>query len=98
MERKCYIYRVVEELRKNNRAHLACHGPPNPTMSFESVFVLRDGHFLGCDLKNPEIVCLCHTTVGDEESLVEVIHLASAMQFAGFCGGAMWAVDDGGRV
>ncbi|KAG6376566.1 hypothetical protein JVT61DRAFT_1544 [Boletus reticuloceps] len=38
----------------------------------------------------------CHTTVGDEESPDEVIHLASAMQFIGFRSviGTMWAVDD----
>jgi len=38
----------------------------------------------------------CHTTVGDEESLDEAIHLASAMQFSGFRSviGTMWAVDD----
>jgi CHAT domain-containing protein len=50
-------------------------------------------------LKNPEFAYLsaCHTTVGDEESLDGVIHLASAMQFTGFRSviGAMWAVDDG---
>ena len=40
---------------------------------------------------------MCHTTVGDEEIPDEVIHLASAMQFAGFrlVIGTMWAVDDG---
>ncbi|KAF8441750.1 CHAT domain-containing protein, partial [Boletus edulis BED1] len=50
------------------------------------------------DLKNPEFTYLsaCHTTVGDEESPDEEIHLASAMQFAGFRSviGTMWAVDD----
>jgi hypothetical protein len=41
---------------------------------------------IGCELKNPEFAHLsaCHTTVGDEESPDEVIHLASAMQFVGF--------------
>jgi CHAT domain-containing protein/tetratricopeptide (TPR) repeat protein len=96
--------RVVEELRKNEWVHLACHGLPNRKHPFESAFALRDGHFtiqriIGCDLKNPEFAYLsaCHTTVGDEESPDEVIHLASAMQFAGFRSviGTMWAVDDG---
>ncbi|KAI9460681.1 TPR-like protein [Boletus coccyginus] len=98
------ISRVVEELGKSHWVHLACHGLPNPKKPFESAFALRDGHFtiqhiIGCDLKNPEFVYLsaCHTTVGDEESPDEVIHLASAMQFAGFRSviGTMWAVDDG---
>ncbi|KAI9567585.1 CHAT domain-containing protein [Boletus coccyginus] len=96
--------RVVEELGKNDWVHLACHGLPNRKKPFESAFALRDGHFtiqriIGCDLKNPEFAYLsaCHTTVGDEESPDEVIHLASAMQFAGFHSviGTMWAVDDG---
>ncbi|KAI9460424.1 TPR-like protein [Boletus coccyginus] len=102
-EESC-ISRVVEELGKNDWVHLACHGLPNPKKPFDSAFALRDGHFtvqhiIGCDLKNPEFAYLsaCHTTVGDEESPDEAIHLASAMQFAGFRSviGTMWAVDDG---
>ncbi|KAI9568167.1 CHAT domain-containing protein [Boletus coccyginus] len=99
-----FISRVVEELGKNDWVHLACHGLPNPQKPFESAFALRDGHFtiqriIGCNLENPEFAYLsaCHTTVGDEESPDEVIHLASAMQFSGFRSviGTMWAVDDG---
>ena len=101
-EESC-ISRVVEELGKNEWVHIACHGFPNRTRPFESAFVLHDGDFtiqriIGCDLKNPEFAYLsaCHTTVGDEESPDEVIHLASAMQFAGFRSviGTMWTVDD----
>ena len=64
---------------------------------------LHDGgftiqHIIQCNLQNPEIAYLsaCHTTVGDQESPDEVIHLAAAMQFAGFRSviGTMWAVDD----
>jgi CHAT domain-containing protein len=96
--------RVVEEFGKNEWVHLACHGLPNRKQPFESAFALHDGHFtiqqiIGCDFKNPEFAYLsaCHTTVGDEKSPDEVIHLASAMQFAGFRSviGTMWAVDDG---
>jgi CHAT domain-containing protein/tetratricopeptide (TPR) repeat protein len=96
--------RVVEELGKNEWVHLACHGLPNRIEPFESAFALHDGHFtiqriIGCDFKNPEFAYLsaCHTTVGDEKSPDEVIHLASAMQFVGFRSviGTMWAVDDG---
>jgi CHAT domain-containing protein/tetratricopeptide (TPR) repeat protein len=98
------ISRVVEELSRNEWVHLACHGLPNRNQPFESAFALHDGHFtiqhiIGCDLKNPEFAYLsaCHTTVGDKESPDEVIHLASAMQFAGFRSviGTMWVVDDG---
>ena len=88
----------------NEWVHLACHGLPNRQRPFESAFALHDGQFtvqriIGCDFKNPEFAYLsaCHTTVGYEESPDEVIHLASAMQFAGFRSviGTMWAVDDG---
>ncbi|KAH0828771.1 hypothetical protein J3R83DRAFT_3209 [Lanmaoa asiatica] len=95
---------VSEALRVNDWVHLACHGLPNRTQPFESAFALHDGHFtieriIRCELQNPQFAYLsaCHTTVGDEESPDEVIHLASAMQFAGFRSiiGTMWAVDDG---
>ena len=101
-EESC-IYRVVEELGKNDWVHLACHGLPDRKHPFESAFALHDGHFtiqriIGCDLTNHEFAYLsaCHTTVGDEESPDEAIHLASAMQFVGFRSviPTMWAVDD----
>ncbi|KAG8221724.1 TPR-like protein [Butyriboletus roseoflavus] len=98
------IARVSEALGKNEWVHFACHGLANRTRPFESAFALHDGHFtiqhiVRCELENPQFAYLsaCHTTVGDEESPDEVIHLASAMQFAGFRSviGTMWAVDDG---
>ncbi|KAH0827319.1 hypothetical protein J3R83DRAFT_3945 [Lanmaoa asiatica] len=97
------IARVTEELGKNDWVHLACHGLPNRKQPFESAFALHDGQFtiqriMRCELENPQFAYLsaCHTTVGYEESPDEVIHLASAMQFAGFRSviGTMWAVDD----
>ena len=98
------ISRVAEELGKNQWVHLACHGLSNSQLPFESAFALADGHLtiqhiIQYELKNSQFAYLsaCHTTVGDEESPDEVIHLASAMQFAGFRSvvGTMWAVDDG---
>ena len=97
------IARVSEELSKNEWVHFACHGIPNQEQPFESAFALGDGHFtikriIQCQLRNAEFAFLsaCQTTVGDEESPDEVIHLASAMQFAGFRSviGTMWAVMD----
>ena len=97
------IARVTEELGKNEWVHLACHGIPNREQPFESAFALSDGHFtieriIQCQLRNAEFAFLsaCQTTVGDEESADEVMHLASAMQFAGFHSviGTMWAVMD----
>ena len=52
-----------------------------------------------CELHNARFTYLsaCHTTVDNEASPDEVIHLAAAMQFAGFRSviGTMWAADDG---
>ncbi|KAG8218942.1 hypothetical protein J3R82DRAFT_4650 [Butyriboletus roseoflavus] len=73
----------------------------NSRSSPRSLF--HDGHFtieriIRCELQNAQFAYLsaCHTTVGDEDSPDEVMHLASAMQFAGFRSviGTMWAVDD----
>ena len=70
---------------------------------WESVFALHDGHLsikriIECDLKNSEFAYLSagHTSVGDEQSSDEVIHLVLAMQFVGIHSviGSMWAVDD----
>jgi CHAT domain-containing protein len=98
------IAKVAEELKKNEFVHLACHGIPDPKQPFESGFALGDGllkveNIMQYELQNAQFTYLsaCHTTVGDEESPDEVIHLAAAMQFAGFRSviGTMWAVDDG---
>ena len=97
------IAKVGEELSKNDFVHLACHGVPDQKHPFESGFALDDGflkveNIMRYDLRNAKFAYLsaCHTTVGDEESPDEVIHLAAAMQFAGFRSviGTMWAVDD----
>ncbi|KAF8122963.1 TPR-like protein [Boletus edulis] len=101
---ECCTSRVAEELCKTEWVHLACHGLPNRTHPFESAFALHDDHFtieqiMRCEPENPQFAYLsaCHTTVGDKDSPDEVIHLASAMQFAGFRSviGTMWVVDDG---
>ena len=97
------IAKVAEELNKNEFVHLACHGIPDRKRPFESGFALGDGllkveDIMRYDLQKAQFAYLsaCHTTVGDEESPDEVIHLAAAMQFAGFRSviGTMWAVDD----
>ena len=102
-EESC-ISRVVEEFGKNDWVHLVYHSLPNPEKPFESAFALHDGpftiqHIIGCDLKNPVFAYLsaCHTTVGDRERPDGAIHLALAMQFAGFRSviGTMREVDDG---
>ncbi|KAG1728368.1 TPR-like protein [Suillus paluster] len=94
---------VFDALSQNQWLHLACHGMPNRKQPFESSFAMRDGpltirEIMRSDWQNPEFAFLsaCHTTVGDELSPDEAIHLAAAMQFSGFRSviGSMWSVDD----
>ncbi|KAG2144404.1 uncharacterized protein EDB93DRAFT_1153278 [Suillus bovinus] len=75
----------------------------NRTQPFESSFAMRDGPLMIKDIirsnwQSPHFAFLsaCHTTVGDEESPDEFIHLAAAMQFCGFRSviGSMWSVED----
>ncbi|KAG1743851.1 TPR-like protein [Suillus lakei] len=94
---------ALDALNHNQWLHLACHGMPHRTQPFESSFTMRDGPLMIKDIirsnwQNPEFAFLsaCHTTVGDEKSPDELIHLAAAMQFSGFRSviGSMWSVDD----
>ncbi|KAG1824836.1 CHAT domain-containing protein [Suillus subaureus] len=80
---------VLDTLNHNQWLHLACHGMPNRQQPFESSFAMRDGPLMDIirsNWENPEFAFLsaCHTTVGDEKSPDESIHLAAAMQFSGF--------------
>ena len=97
------LHGAFDALNRNQWLHLACHGMPNRKQPFESSFAMRDGSLTIRDIirsrmHNPEFAFLsaCHTTVGDESSHDEAIHLAAAMQFAGFRSviGSMWSVDD----
>jgi CHAT domain-containing protein/tetratricopeptide (TPR) repeat protein len=97
------IQGALDALAQNQWLHLACHGVPNRKQPFESSFAMKDGPLTVKDImrsrgQNPEFAFLsaCHTTVGDESSPDEAIHLAAAMQFSGFRSviGTMWSVDD----
>ncbi|KAG1807266.1 CHAT domain-containing protein [Suillus subaureus] len=94
---------AFDALNHNQWLHLACHGMPNRQQPFESSFAMRDGPLMVKDIirsnwQDPQFAFLsaCHTTVGDEKSPDESIHLAAAMQFSGFRSviGSMWSVDD----
>ncbi|KAG2120273.1 TPR-like protein [Suillus clintonianus] len=94
---------ALDALNHNQWLHLACHGMPHRTQSFDSSFAMRDGpltikEIIRSNWQNLEFAFLsaCHTTVGHEKSPDEAIHLAAAMQFSGFRSviGSMWSVDD----
>ncbi|KAG2141081.1 TPR-like protein [Suillus clintonianus] len=97
------IQGALDALNHNQWLHLACHGMPHRTQSFDSSFAMRDGPLMIKDIirsnwQNLEFAFLsaCHTTVGHEKSSNEAIHLAAVMQFSGFRSviGSMWSVDD----
>ncbi|KAG1787325.1 CHAT domain-containing protein [Suillus plorans] len=97
------VENALNALDHNQWLHLACHGMPNRKQPFESSFAMRDGPLMIKDIirshwQDPQFAFLsaCHTTVGDEKSPDESIHLAAAIQFCGFRSviGSMWSVDD----
>ncbi|KAG1725327.1 CHAT domain-containing protein [Suillus lakei] len=86
--------------------HLACHGKQDVTRPLKSCFAMSDGPLTLLDIvraPSDSVQCsefaflsACHTAAGDRTAPDEAVHLAAAMQFAGFRGvvGTMWAVDD----
>lgn len=83
------IYRVTNELSKNECVHLACRGLLNGRQPFKAAFALHDGcltiqRINSRELKDPEFACLsaCHGTV--ETGSANEMDPASTMQFTGF--------------
>ncbi|KAG1811384.1 CHAT domain-containing protein, partial [Suillus subaureus] len=81
--------------------HLACHGKQDQTPPYNSHFAMRDEPLTPPDITEKDIphaefafFSACHTTVGDEETPDEVIHLAAGLQFSGFKSvvGTLWEV------
>ncbi|KAF8425376.1 hypothetical protein L210DRAFT_3653236 [Boletus edulis BED1] len=81
---QCCISWVAEEIGKTEWVYLACHGLANRSRPFESVSTPHDGRFT------------IQRIMRYKDSPDEVIHLAAAMQFAGFRSviGTTRAVDD----
>ncbi|KAG1780808.1 CHAT domain-containing protein [Suillus placidus] len=95
---------ALQALQENTWVHLACHGKQDQTQPYNSHFVMRDEPLTLLDIMKKDIphaefafLSVCHTTtVGDEETPDEVIHLAAGLQFSGFKSvvGTLWEVDD----
>ena len=95
---------VLSSLRNHSWAHFACHGHLN-NQPFHSSFQLHNySHLTLVDLirarlPDAELAFLsaCHSAAGDLVGTPdEVIHLAAALQFCGFCSvvGTLWAMED----
>jgi len=82
--------------------HLACHGQQN-SKPLDSALLLEDGQLkvtqlMQLSVQKASLVFLsaCETAMGDTNLPDEVIHLAAALLFVGFCGavGTMWSIRD----
>ena len=102
---------ILKYLRKQQFAHISCHGVLKAGKPFDTFFELYEGtHLTLLDivrslLPSAEFAFLsaCHTAEITEESISnEGLHLAAAVQYSGFRSvvGTMWAVvdDDGPLV
>ena len=102
---------ILKYLRKQQFAHISCHGVLKAGKPFDAFFELYEGaHLTLLDivrslLPSAEFAFLsaCHTAEITEESIAnEGLHLAAAVQYSGFRSvvGTMWAVvdDDGPPV
>jgi len=97
---------VESSLPSNSWIHFICHGVSIPGQPFDSYLSLYDGHLtlrsiIKTNLPHAEFAFLsaCHSAEGDRVLQDEALHLAAAMQFAGFRSvvGTLWAmVDDDG--
>ncbi|KAG8900931.1 hypothetical protein FRB99_005669 [Tulasnella sp. 403] len=94
---------VLRGVTEHSWVHFSCHGHINHEQPFRSHFALHDEPLHVLDLveqrlPNAELAVLsaCHSAAGDRYTPDEFVHLAAAMQFAGFQGvvGTMWAMAD----
>ncbi|KAG8900976.1 hypothetical protein FRB99_005650 [Tulasnella sp. 403] len=94
---------VLSALAQHQWAHLACHAYAQPNDPLRSHLALHDGdltviELLQTRLRHVELAFLscCHSAAGSSQLPDEFLHIAGAMQFAGFkCViGTLWPMDD----
>ncbi|KAG1816836.1 CHAT domain-containing protein [Suillus subaureus] len=94
---------ALEALRRDTWVHLARHGKQDLAQPYNSHFVMKDKHLMFLDIIDIDILyaefaflSVCCTTVGDDETPDEVIHLVAGLQFSGFKSiiGTLREVDD----
>jgi CHAT domain-containing protein len=83
--------RVTADMTTHTFAHFACHGSPSLDRPSSSALMLADGRLTvlevaQLDLSQAEMAFLsaCSTATGGQRLPDEAIHLASALQFAGY--------------
>ncbi|KAG8892016.1 hypothetical protein FRB99_003167, partial [Tulasnella sp. 403] len=97
---------VLSAISQHSWVHLACHGHQNHQQPFRSHFSVYDKPLYLIDLVEnalPDnaglaVLSACHSAAasGEDDVPDEVLHLAAAMQFAGFRSvvGTLWAMMD----
>lgn len=97
------VERVLEEMKKCNWVHLACHGTQNTNAPTNSAFHLHQGDLtlskiIQLSLPNADFAFLsaCATSQGEESLSEEAVHLAAGMILAGYRGviSTMWPIKD----
>jgi tetratricopeptide (TPR) repeat protein len=95
--------KVLDALDSHGWAHLACHGRQDPANPADGAIYLADGpltvwQIAARNLHQAEVACLsaCNTATGGHDILDEAIHLAAAMQLAGYRHviATLWTISD----
>ncbi|RSM73153.1 hypothetical protein DMB66_03745 [Actinoplanes sp. ATCC 53533] len=97
------VSRVLDALGSHTWVHLACHGGQDPDDPSSGAVYLADGpltvlRIAALDLRDAELAFLsaCSTAVGGTDLRDEAIHLAAAMQVAGYrhVVATAWSISD----
>jgi tetratricopeptide (TPR) repeat protein len=94
---------VLDALPGHSWLHLSCHGTQHPADASLSAFLLHDqpltlADLAALNLRETDLAYLsaCHTATGDLRLLDEALHLAAALQLAGYRHvlATLWSISD----
>jgi CHAT domain len=95
--------RVRKALTEHTWAHLACHAEQDPANPSQASLVLADGRLSLAEISTQSghhaegaYLSACQTALGGVELSDEALHLAAALQYAGFRRviGTLWPIGD----
>ncbi|KAJ6591846.1 CHAT domain-containing protein [Mycena vulgaris] len=95
--------RVLSAMQQHAYMHFTCHASQRAAEPFKSAFCLHEGALGLLDIAQARLrradfafLSACETAAGDAGTPDEVIHLAAALQFAGFRSvvGTLWEMAD----
>jgi len=103
MSEEATVERVLEEMKKTDWVHMACHGKQETGEPMKSGLFLHNNilelaEIVKHTLPRADFAFLsaCQTAVGDERIADESVHLAAGMFMAGYRGviATMWSIKD----